>query len=186
MLVGSALLQINGCRLIVPIYMSVYQVYYNDSCTPNPVPFITVCTLMCMDIYQPVCAEPIVGSGAIQTFSNACGLSMYNCGHKTARKLGWSFNETHVVTINIILPPRSVYQVAYNGTCSPDIPISSVCTSMCTADVRPLCAEPLSDDGDLKDFSNPCQLANYNCRHRTACQFSRLFCWLKTFVDIWL
>lgn len=79
----------------------------------------------------------------------------------------YTFVHLWAVIFNCIF---TVFQVAYNGSCDPDIPINSDCETTCKDDVMPLCAQSVIkvlEDEELLDFKNPCQLANYNCMHRS-------------------
>ncbi|KAF9950137.1 hypothetical protein BGZ70_001495 [Mortierella alpina] len=52
--------------------------FTEDSNTPN-----TDCSLNCIKIYKPVCAEPVCNGGSpyvpYSKFSNSCELRVYNC-----------------------------------------------------------------------------------------------------------
>lgn len=62
----------------------------------------------------------------------------------------------------------TVYKKIYNGPCELNIPINPVCQSRCTYDYRPICAESILDErSTVQDFSNSCDLGNYNCEHLT-------------------
>lgn len=80
-----------------------------------------------------------------------------------------------------------VYRNFFNGTCDeyffmPGADMSLItskiestkksnCTTICTGDVKTICAESVNKvakDEELLDFENSCQLDNYNCMHRTA------------------
>lgn len=44
-----------------------------------------VCGGVCPFNYEPICAEPVTGSGKPLSFGNECVLDTYNCEHPTAK-----------------------------------------------------------------------------------------------------
>lgn len=149
------------------------------------------CTSLCSNASTPICAES-VNKGAddedLLDFKSPCHLANYNCLNGTSRKR-LKYNFSQLCNMTWIL---AAYRNFFNGSCeeyffspgadnafrsNPNIPINTDCSSMCTDDMKPLCAQSLIktvNGEELLDFTNLCQLANFNCMHRTARKLFRV------------